>query len=236
MYKILLVEDNDAEAQTLRAALERYGAEHGESFAVSRYASALDLDERTTSGYDLIFMDIELVGGNGMDAAMELRAYSQATPLIFVTSLAQYAVQGYAARALDFLVKPYSYGDFALRMDRAMQAMRARQGRMLTVRGREGLRTFEVSSLVFVDSGNHDVVYHLATGETVSLRGSLRAVEAELGGDPFLKVSASAIVNMAHVRGIVDAALTMSDGSTVWISRANKRRCLETIARYLGGL
>ena len=91
MWKILLVEDEDVAAVALQDALDRYALEHGEQFAVARMRSALELDEQT-SGFDLIFMDIELLGGNGMDAALELRQHDQSTPLIFVTSLAQYAV------------------------------------------------------------------------------------------------------------------------------------------------
>lgn len=234
MHRILIVEDEDAAAQALRQAVERFGAEHGEAFQVTRLSSAVDLDERISTAHDLIFLDIELPGQNGMDAAFDLRAHDTSTPIVFVTNLAQYAVHGYAVDALDFIVKPFTYEDFALRMERAMRVVRQRSGRTLTVRGRDGLRVFDASQLVFVDMSGHDLVYHLEGGETVSVRGSMRRLEGELGGSPFLRISSGCIVNMGHVRGIADAALTLSTGDVVWASRANKRAALEAIATYLG--
>ena len=235
MYRILIVEDEDTAAQALRQAVERFGAEHGEAFQVTRLSSAVDLDERISTAHDLIFLDIELPGQNGMDAAFDLRAHDTSTPIVFVTNLAQYAVHGYAVDALDFIVKPFTYEDFALRMERAMRVVRQRSRRTLTVRGRDGLRVFDASQLVFVDMSGHDLVYHLEGGETVSVRGSMRRLEGELGGSPFLRISSGCIVNMGHVRGIADAALTLSTGDTVWVSRANKRAALEAIAAHLGG-
>lgn len=234
MYRILIVEDEPEAAERLRAAIARYGQEHNQQFNVVWARSALELDEKDPE-YDLIFMDIELPGQNGMDAALELRGHDHATPLIFVTNLAQYAVRGYEAEALDFIVKPFTYGAFALRMDRAMQVMRRSVGRTIAVRSRDGSRIFPASSLVSVEVRGHDLAYALDDGTSFSARGSLSAVERELGGSPFLRVSSGCIINMGYVRGVHDAEITLSNGATAWVSRANKRRCLEEIARYLGG-
>ena len=235
MYRILIVEDEDEAAAKLEAAISRYGEERGGQFQTARLSSAIDLDERLSHECDLIFLDIELPGQNGMDAAFDLRARDTSTPIIFVTNMANYAVHGYAVDALDFIVKPFTYEDFSLRMDRAMRVLRQRSQRTISVRGRDGLRIFEASQLVFADMSGHDLVYHLEGGETVALRGSMRQLEDELGGAPFLRISSGCIVNMAHVRGVADTALTLSSGDTVWISRANKKAALEAIARYLGG-
>ena len=227
MYRILIVEDEPEAAERLRSAIARYGREHDEQLSVVWAKSALELDERDPA-FDLIFMDIELPGQNGMDAALELRGHDHATPLIFVTNLAQYAVRGYEAEALDFIVKPFTYGAFALRMDRAMQVMRRSAGRTISVRSRDGIRIFPASALVSVEVRGHDLAYSLDDGTSFSVRGSLSAAERELG-------SSGCIINMGHVRGVHDAEVTLSNGATAWISRANKKRCLEEIARYLGG-
>ena len=235
MYRILVIEDNDEAAARLAAAITRYGEERGDGFSITRLASAVDLDERISASHDLIFLDIELPGQSGMDAAFDLRMHDTSTPIVFVTNMANYAVHGYAVNALDFIVKPFTYEDFRLRMDRAMQVVRQRAQRTITLRGREGLRIFEASQLVYVDMNGHDLVYHLASGERVELRGSMRKLDDELGGSPFLRISSGCIVNMGHVRGVADTALELSTGDTVWISRANKKTALEAIARYLGG-
>lgn len=232
MYRMLIVEDEADAAAALRDAIRRYGDEHAEQFQVGWMRNTIDIDE---PAFDLIFMDIDLGIENGMEAAREIREFDRSTPIIFVTNLAQYAVQGYEVNALDFIVKPFAYGSFSLRMDRAMEVLRRREGRSITVQTRDGLRIFPASSLVRVWMRGHNVNYGLSDGSTAAARGSLKETEEMLGGTPFLKISSGCIINMAHVRGVRDAAVTMSDGTVCYISRANKRRCLEEISRYLGG-
>ena len=122
MYRALIVEDDPQAAETLRAHLERYAAERGTSFSVEILPSALEFLEGTRPA-DVVFMDIGLPGVSGMEAAEVMRQTDELTPLIFVTDLAQYAVRGYQVDALDFMVKPVTYEDFALRMGRAMRVM-----------------------------------------------------------------------------------------------------------------
>lgn len=232
MYRILIVEDELDAATALRNAIERYGKEHDEQFQIGWMRNTIDLDR---PAFDLIFMDIDLGVENGMEDAEEIRKFDTKTPIIFVTNLAQYAVRGYQVNALDFIVKPFTYGSFSLRMDRAMEVMRRQSDRTITVHARDGISLFSASDLVRVWVRGHNVNYELSGGRTVVARGSLSETEKMLGGAPFLRISSGCIINMAHVRGVHEAAVTMSDKSVCYISRANKRRCLEEISRYLGG-
>jgi DNA-binding LytR/AlgR family response regulator len=232
VYRILIVEDEPDAAAALRDAIRRYGDEHAEQFQVGWMRNTIDLDE---PAFDLIFMDIDLGVENGMDAAREIREFDRSTPIIFVTNLAQYAVQGYEVNALDFIVKPFTYGSFSLRMDRAMEVLRRQEGRSISVQTRDGLRIFPASSLVSVWMRGHDVNYGLSDGSVVTARGSMKETEERLGGTPFLRISSGYIINMSHVRGVKDTAVTLSDGSVCYISRANKKRCLAQISRFLGG-
>ena len=234
MYQVLMVEDEAAAADTLRSFLERYGAENGAEFNVTRYDSAVPLMKSRRS-YDLIFMDIDLPGINGMEAAALLRSYDPSVPLIFVTNLAQYAVRGYEVDALDFIVKPVSYYHFSMRMDKAMRAMARNRRAHVTIATRSGLRVVPCSEIVYVETRSHDLLYHLVDEEEpLSVRGSLTALEGELGETPFVRISSSCLVNMDHVRSMQSGELRMDTGETLYASRAKKRAVLETFADYLG--
>lgn len=117
-YEVLIIEDSQDEAAALQSLLGHYGESNGVTLNVTTYDRA---DDFISSGrdFDLIFMDIDLPGIDGMEAAHLLRSYDEVTPLIFVTNLSQYALKGYEVNALDFLVKPVTYYDLSLRMRRA---------------------------------------------------------------------------------------------------------------------
>lgn len=233
MYRILIVEDTPAESDNLRAMLSRYGIEHGEQFAVDVMASAVEYDNKRPAA-DLIFMDIDMPGMNGMEAAEALRERDEETLLIFVTNLAQYAVHGYAVDALDFIVKPVSYDDFALRMDRAMRQLRKRTGATVTLPTSEGSRVVAVRDIVYVDILRHDLYYHVdGLAAPLRLRGSIKAAADELGTD-FVRISSSCLANMAHVRLIRQGSVVLSTGEELFFSRGCRKEALETLNVYVG--
>lgn len=233
LFKVFIVEDTPGEADELRGFVERYGKQVGEDFQVEVLASALEFVNSRRSA-DLVLMDIDMPGINGMEAAEIFRGYDAATPLIFVTNLAQYAVRGYSVDALDFVVKPVEYPDFAMRMDRALRVMRRNAQSTIALPTSEGVRVIPLSDLVFIDMLKHDVCYHLADGSVLRERGSMREAAEQLGEKGFLKISSGCLINMACVVRVGGESVEMADGTELYFSRSQRKRALETLANYLG--
>ena len=233
MYRILIVEDTPAEADALVACLRRYEAEHAQPLVVEVIGSAFEfLGSRHAC--DLIFMDIDMPGITGMEAAQALRARDEQTPLVFVTNLAQYAVKGYEVDALGFLVKPIRYEDFIPCMERALRVVRRNVGTTLRIPTVDGLRVVPVADVLYVDILRHDLYYHLAgEPEVLRVRGSILAAAEQLG-EGFVKVSASCLANMAQVKLVRQGSVLMADGTELFFSRGCRKAALETIASYVG--
>lgn len=235
MHQIAIVEDELDAADALAGFLDRYAEERGESFEVTRFTSAIDF-EMTRQQFDLVFMDIQMPGINGMEAARLLRTYDEDTPIIFVTNLAQYAVKGYEVDALDFIVKPVTYFNFRMRMDKAMRHIHRNAGRSLTLTTRDGMRVVPLADIEYVEVSKHDLSYHIyGDPEPFVVYGSLKAFEDEVADGPFVRISASCIVNMNQVRSVKGSALVTRGGDTLYFSRSRRREALNTITNFLGG-
>lgn len=235
MYRILIVEDTPAEADALKSCLHRYQMERGEALAVATIGSALEFAERRPKA-DLILMDIDMPGMSGMEAAELLRGYDDQTLLVFVTNLAQYAIRGYSVDALGFVVKPVSYDDLSLCMDRAMRELARQSGATVSLPTPEGRRVVNVRSICYIDMLRHDLYYHLdGEAEPLRLRGSMRQAEDELGPQGFLRISSGCLINMAQVKLIRQGSVVMGDGTELYFSRAKRKGCLEALADYVGG-
>lgn len=233
--RVLLVEDDDSDAADLRALLERYATERGVSLMVRRECGAFLLGELGTS-CDLILLDIDLPGINGMEAAEELRDQGVRTPIIFVTNLAQYALHGYAVDALDFVVKPVTWGSASMALDRALRAVRRNRGSLLTVRTRDEVVVMAQRDVAYVEVRGHDLMFfEVGREDPVVGHGTLSAVERELGDGAFVRISSSCLVGLTHIRRVRRDSLVMDTGAELFFSRRRKRDALEAITEYLGG-
>ena len=234
MYRTLIVEDEADEARRLSDFVRRYGETRGEVFQLTWLKSAMEMLS-DHGHYDLVLLDIDLPGISGMEAAQLMRVYDETTPIIFVTNLAKYAVKGYEVGATGFIVKPVTWGNLSMSLDRALRAIRQGAGRSVTVPTGDGMRVVSLDSIVYVEVTGHRLTYHLESGETLEARGSLGQVEEDLAGAPVVRVAKSCVVNMDKITLVRAQDLQMVTGELVHVSRTRKREVTEAVTDYLGG-
>lgn len=233
MLHIAIVEDMSNEAQRLESYIQRFSREKGEALRHTRYENADAFLREYHSQYDIVFMDIEMPGINGMDAARQLRERDPSVILIFVTHLSQYAVNGYEVDALDYIVKPVSYPAFALKLKRAVsRRMAAREDEIILSTSTGPLR-LRASALKYVEIYKHHIVYYTELGEYKAY-GVLKDVETVLPKERFFRVGGSYIVNLAHVTALSGMTVIV-DSQEIPISRARKKELVAELNRYFSG-
>lgn len=123
---VAVVDDLDRDMRHLLALLNRFQEENSVSFAVSTFTDGAALLDANVHDLDMILLDIQMAGIDGMKAAEALRAAGSDAVIIFVTKTAQYAVRGYSVQALGYLVKPASYLAFETEIRRALTQLSTR--------------------------------------------------------------------------------------------------------------
>lgn len=227
-----IVEDDGAAAQELERHLALFGARHGHAFSIARFGEAGSFLRDYQPRYDIIFMDIKMPGMDGMSAAEQLRRADQATMLIFVTSMVQYAVQGYDVNAFDFIVKPVNPTAFEMKLKRAVRALGLKRGSDLTLNAGGVTRVIPSSSIQYIEVMDHDLTYHTDQG-VFSVRGKLSAVEQRLPPGSFFRCSVSYLINLRYVTQFTGEQVCVA-GEWLRVSRAKKKELASAVAAYLG--
>ena len=234
MYSALIVDDDPQDAQALIQLIRRYGQAKGEEFQFTHFTSAMEM-LASKRAYDLCFLDIDMPGITGMEAAHLLRSYDETMPIVFVTNLAKFAVHGYEVGATGFIVKPVKYGNLAMAMDRALREVNRSASRSVLAQTEDGLHVINFNSIIYIDVSGHTLSIHADAGEVTEMRGSLAQIEEDLAGAPVIRISKSCLVNMDKISVINAAGLRMANGDMLKISRARKREITDAITDYLGG-
>ncbi len=108
MNKALVIDDEDVIQDVIKRALRRRGISTREALSLEEAREALDQD------YDLVFLDIRLPDGNGLDILPLIRERLPYTPIIVLTAYGtvESAVRALKGGAFDFLEKPFTLKDF----------------------------------------------------------------------------------------------------------------------------
>lgn len=231
MYNLIMVEDEDDEAKALSTCINRYFGECGEEYSLKRFNSA----EGFLAEYrkaDIVFMDIALPNLNGIAAAKKLRETDERVTLVFVTNMANLAVQGYEVSALDFLIKPVDYDSFAMKMPRILKAVNNRKGVEISIQTDRALIVMETVDIYYVEVNRHTLVYHTAKG-TFSSRGTLDALTKKLSDDSFVRCNVCYLINLRHVKKVEGDNVEVG-GDVLKISRARKKSFMLKLTNFLG--
>ncbi len=234
MYKIYLLEDDDAAAKTLGDLLTQFASSKDIQIHVQRFSNAFDFLEAYQYDGDIIFFDIEMPGMSGMEAAKKIREKDENVVIVFATNLAQYAIEGYSVSALDFILKPFSYPEMELKFGRIFNELshRDKEG-TLTINRKGNIEVIQISEILYVEIKNHALVYHLRDKE-ISTWGSLSSVSEKLIPLHFSLANACYLVNLRHVKGI-DGSDVVVGNEHLPISKGKRKTFLSELALYYGG-
>lgn len=234
MIDIAYAEDEAGAAEEMRSLIAEYQEKASETLKLSCFPDGLAfLEQAEKEAFDIVLLDIDMPGIDGMEAARRLRRRDSSTVLIFVTNMAQFAVQGYEVAALDFIVKPIRRAEFFPKLDRAVAAVTRSRGIEITLRTPSGLVRFPCATLSYVEVFRHTLVYH-TEGGTFECRGSLADEETRLAPYGFARCGKSFLVNMAQIRRVDRYELELLSGETLEISHPRRKAFMECLARYLG--
>lgn len=231
MIRIAIVEDDKSSSELLVSYLERYSNDKSIRFDVKTFFSCNQILNNYNNNFDIIFMDIELPDGNGLETIRKIREVDKNVIVIFVTNMAQYAVKGYEVRAFDFIVKPVTSYNFYIKLDNILNLFEQKKDDEIWISNKDGKMKLNISSIYYIEVIQHMCIYHTNDGN-YKATGSLNNIEKTLSKYNFSLCNRCYLVNLRYVTSVKKGFVLINNEELI-ISRAKQASFMKDLNDFL---
>ena len=229
-----IVDDNPRDREVIETYLAQYAQENPLQYSTRHFDDGAALLENYQSNFDIIFLDIQMEGVDGMRAAAAIRSVDTSVIIIFVTKTAQYATTGYTVQAQSYLLKPTTYFAFETELTRALTQLRRVERESILIGSATAQRRVDIADIIYIESKRHKLTVHTLEHE-VTFNATLKAYEDMLASRNFYRSNSGYLVNLQHISAVEGEEATMANGHILKISRSRKKGLMEALANYIAG-
>jgi two-component system, LytTR family, response regulator len=232
--RVLIGDDEPAARRGVRQLLDAWPEWRvvGECRNGAEVLSAID-----TLSPDVIFLDIQMPDIDGFEVVRK-RTPERMPALVFLTAYEEFALRGFDAQALDYLVKPVTAARFAQTMERLARHLASHPTGTpepaLLVATARGMVRIDLTEIDWIEAA--DNYARVWTGQrSFLLRESLQSLEERLGAAGFCRAHRRALIRIGAVRQLVRAresglVATLRTGRDIPISRRQRAAVVERVS------
>ena len=232
---VALLEDEQSEREQTESMLRRFFAELNIEVGLTCFSDAESFLSNGSGfkDFQLLLMDIILPDGqpNGVELAREVRKVNRDIAIMFITKTVQFAINGYEVDSVDYVLKPFRYEDFALKLKKAMRYIMLHLEKFIVLNHKEGVTRIGESRIYYIEVMLHYLIVHTAKGD-FTVRGSIKDME-KLLSKSFCRCANSFIVNLRHVDGVRDNEVIVR-GASVPVTKSRRAAFINALNSYNG--
>lgn len=184
--------------------------------------------------FDMVFLDIQMEGINGIDTARTLREQNEETVLIFITGIKEYVFDAFDVAAFHYLLKPIEENKFMEVFDRAVKEAEKRKEKgqkQLFIKTRQRNITLEQKNILYIENRGRKAEIH-TVDETIEIYAAMIELEKQLGGE-FYRCHRGYLVNMAYITEYSNDSIRLSDGESIYLAKEKYNEFVKEYMRYL---
>lgn len=215
--KLAICDDNAEYAQFIDSLVAQWAERSGIQAHTARFpsAEAFLFQYEEERDFDILLLDVEMGGMDGVELAKRVRRQDNAVQIVFITGYTDYIAEGYEVAALHYLTKPVDGDKLFQVLTRAVGRLRRNEPALTLELPGEVVRV-PLSKIRYVDVLHNYVTVH--ADRDYNLKRPLAELERQLDGQ-FYRIGRSCIVNLNFVRRVTRTAVELSGGGSLPLPR-----------------
>ena len=187
--------------------------------------------------FDIVFLDIQMDGMDGIETARSLRKKQDDIVLIFVTGNREYVFDALDLYAFHYLLKPVDENKFREVLERAAgEVEKKKEKGGLFIKKRNLM--LDQADILYIESRAKKVEIHTdGSKDIIEIYATMEELEGQLGED-FYRCHRAYIVNMAHITEYDNDSITITNGDKIYLTKKKYGDFVKTYMWYLqnGGI
>lgn len=226
MITIGIIDDEENARRVISKYLERYCEDYDVLFETMQFQESIDaiLEHQP----DLIFLDINLLDGSGIEVAQQTQGKAEAK-IIFTTAYNEFAIQALKLKAFDYLLKPIDVDEFKESIAKVTEEINtlkkiAAENTKLSITTIAGTQLIDKCCISHFNADGSYTEIILTNGKSITASKSLKFFENQIEHhSKFMKIHKSTIINVDHVIGLdrTENNVIMINDVKLSIARAN---------------
>lgn len=215
MIKCIIVDDEKVILDELRSLIEQTAKVQLEGAYQAPYKA---LEKIRIIKPDVVFLDIEMPGLNGIELAKKIAEFDRATQIVFVTAYEQYALKAFEVSAVHYLLKPLTQDKINDAIERVLHVkqMNAPKGNVakpefmskktavdrISVKDKDNIIIIKILDIIYFKSENRQTIIVTKKGSYKSWTG-LQFWENKLKDLGFIRCHRSYVVNTYYINKMI---------------------------------
>ena len=223
MLKIAICDDEKEFRDAAERMLELYMEDKGVPFQTEIFSVPSELTDMIENGaiYDIYLLDIYMPGITGMSIATELRSRGVKSPIIFLTSSTDHALEAFGVDATHYLLKPYSMENFYVGMDKAMQSVTSHKDDSIVLKVDNEYRSIPVSQIIYCEAEDKYQRLYMEKDERLLVRISGTELYQLLSEfEAFYHCGRAHIINLNYISRVTTDGVVFKNGIHLKLPRA----------------
>ena len=220
--RIAVCEDDPMQMENIESLLGMYIKQKNIDAEVSVYTNAFSLllqtDEKDV--FDLYLLDIYLPDETGISLSHKLRKEGITSPIVFLTTSRDHALEAFGVGAVQYLLKPLDKDAFFSAIDTAVERGEIRKNKSILIKTAGEIYSLNIKDIIFTESDGHKQNIYMDDKTVVSVRMTVGELFAKLSSsESFVRCGSAYILNMSKIKKLQQRVAFMKDGTQVPVPR-----------------
>lgn len=198
-------------------------------YTITRFASGSEL--LSSGEHDVVFLDVEMDGMNGIETAHRLRERGDKCKLIFLTAHEKYALPAFDVEASGYLLKPVNPQKLSALLHKIASEQQIATSHFITVKQGANSVSLKAKDIQYIEVFDRKLFVHTAL-QTYDFYEKLERIEKEFSGD-FFRCHRSYLVNFAYVKRYDKVSITLNNDEIVLISKRKYGEFCQSFLAFL---